>query len=68
MVHNDIHVCICSTQRKIDLFLEDVGGLEKGRWDRKPSKYSLLGFLGLLGEKYSLDIGQYTSLGDGDTG
>ena len=30
--------------------------------------YSLLGFLGLLGEKYSLDVGQYTTLGDGDTG
>ena len=23
-------------QRKVDLFLEDVGGLEKGRWGRKP--------------------------------
>ena len=30
--------------------------------------HSLLGFLGLLGEKYSLDVGQYTTLGDGDTG
>ena len=32
------------------------------------SSYSLLGFLGLLGEKYRLDVGQYTTLGDGDTG
>ena len=30
--------------------------------------HSLLGFLGLLGEKYSLDVGQNTTLGDGDTG
>ena len=28
----------------------------------------LLGLLGLLGQKYSLDVGQYTSLGDGHSG
>jgi hypothetical protein len=28
---------------------------------------SLLGLLGLLGEKHSLDVRQHTSLGDGDT-
>lgn len=28
----------------------------------------LFGLGGLLGEEYSLDVGQYTTLGDGDTG
>ena len=28
---------------------------------------NLLGLLGLLGEEYSLDVGQYTTLGNGDT-
>jgi hypothetical protein len=28
----------------------------------------LLGLLGLLGQKHSLDVGQHTALGDGDTG
>lgn len=29
---------------------------------------NLLGFLGLLGEEYGLDVGQYTTLGNGHTG
>ena len=28
---------------------------------------TLLGLLGLFGQEYSLDVRQYTSLGDGDT-
>lgn len=30
-------------------------------------KASLLGLLGLLGQKHSLDVGEYTTLGDGDS-
>ena len=32
-----------------------------------PSIWNLLGLLGLLGQKYSLDVGQYTTLGNGHT-
>ena len=44
-----------------------MGGLEKAVGVENRRMYSLLGFLGLLGEQYSLDVGQYTSLGDDDT-
>ena len=54
----------------VRLYLSSFGGctgLEKGRWvDRYAS--DLLGFLSFLGKKHSLDVGQDTTLGNGDTG
>ena len=47
------------------------GGLEKGQellfWVLK-SAWCLFRLVALLGQKYSLDVGQHTSLGDGDSG
>ena len=37
-------------------------------FDREAGQRNLLGLLGLLGQEHSLDVGQYTSLGDGHTG
>ena len=44
--------------------------LKRACWDgwRESGLYLGLGLLGLLGEEDSLDVGQDTSLGDGDTG
>ena len=50
------------------------GGPEKDRfwgvcWGRWAERLALAsGLLGLLGQEHSLDVGQYTSLGDGDAG
>ena len=41
--------------------------LKGPRFDCKSAGNRLLGLVGLLGEEYSLDVGQYTTLGDGHT-
>ena len=49
------------------LFLKS-GGSEKSRFVKSTlGNESLLRFLGLLGEKHSLDVGQDTTLGNGHT-
>ena len=50
------------------LFLEDMGVLKRTQVFVGRQRSSLLGLLGLLGQKHSLDVGQHTSLGDGHTG
>ena len=52
---------------KISTILGVCGGSEKSRWDGQQNFCYLLGLLGLLGEKYSLDVWQNTTLGDGHT-
>ena len=44
------------------------GGSEKSRLFVIVRRPSLLGLLGLLGQKHSLDVGEHTTLGDGHTG
>lgn len=52
----------------IQTLLVGCSGPKKGRFVCEVQQNAcLLGFLGLLGQEYSLDIGQYTSLGNGDT-
>mgnify|MGYP006919645496 CR=1 FL=1 len=55
---------------KYSLFFGNCGGPEKGRLLLKEGgkKDLSLGLLGLLGEEDGLNVGQDTSLGDGDTG
>ena len=50
------------------LFLEDLGVLKRTQVVVRRQTSSLLGLLGLLGQKHSLDVWQHTSLGDGHTG
>ena len=50
-------------------FSKKFGGPEKGRLVNAGVRDLGLGwFLGLLGQKNSLNVGQDTTLGDGDTG
>ena len=50
------------------LLIDVFGGPEKGLLCWMASACLSLGLLGLLGEEDGLDVGQDTSLGDGDTG
>ena len=50
------------------LLIDVFGGPEKGLLCWMANACLSLGLLGLLGEEDGLDVGQDTSLGDGDTG
>ena len=61
---------MCSVMRKqlrdISLWKEWCA-LKRARFGLKSLLKDLLGLLGLLGQEHGLDVGEDTSLGDGDS-
>ena len=64
----DKNATIASSQRDTRDLLAGSGGTEKCLWFDSLAARDLLGLLGLLGQEHGLDVGQHTSLGDGDAG
>jgi len=61
---------VCKRKRDIWSFDKMLVALRRAvcvKYRLRGAEY-LLGLLGLLGQKHSLDVGQYTTLGDGHTG